>query len=919
VSGLEGYGDSTMLELFREEAEAQIAVLSDGLVALESSGDPASLLEQLMRAAHSMKGAARIADIDPVVKLTHVAEDIFVAAQRAELEIDKHAIDVLLATTDLIIAIVSEQGVENLDGQVESLLVRLKAIRSGEAIAADAKEASTSTSDATVEDNSTPATLEDDLAHFSLLELFAEEAAMQIASLSDGLIAIEGGGDLSDVLEELMRSAHSIKGAARIVGLEPVVKVAHLLEDIFVAAQKNTLQLNTVDVDVALRAVDFMNAIAQGALSTSDGGEGLALLLEQLSAVRNGELIEPIPKTKDTSFPDTSSQKLHKKKPDINKVSRSPAAANATRPAAAKAIKMTTETLERLTGMTAEAVVESSRMERIVDEFSELGIEHRKLDRMLTELRRGLEDQDGVAWIDEALGLALEQLGGCARLLAKRDEKLELYARRNTSLANRLSREALASRMLPFGTILRGYPRLVRDIGNQLGKVCRLQLKGESTLIDREILEKLDSALNHIVRNALDHGLESPADRIAAGKPGEATITLEAFHQAGRLRVLVSDDGRGIDPEKIRASIIKKGLESQQNAAQLSIEELQEFLFLPGFSTAAAVTEISGRGVGLDSVRTMVQESGGKILLHSEQGVATRFDIELPVTRSVARVLLLRISKETYAVPIAGIEYADVVSASRLKAIEGRVYFDHKNQQVALISAAEILELPDSSLSETRDEIPVVIMREGARLYALEVEELLGERDLIVRTLDPRLGDVPDVAAISTDESGSIVLILDIDEMIRNMEALISGGRLVRRSDVANSQTAGLKRILVVDDSLTVRQAERQLLTNAGYEVDVAVDGLEAWSAVRLADYDLVVSDVDMPRMNGIELAGKIRNEGRNKEIPIIIVSYKERPEDRLKGMEAGANYYLTKSGFQDSSLLDAVQDLIGGPRQSDN
>jgi len=917
VTGLEGYGDATMLELFREDAETQIAVLSDGLIALESSADSESLLEELMRAAHSMKGAARIAEIDPVVKLTHLAEDIFVAAQRAELVINRQAIDVLLATTDLIVAIVSEEGLQNADAAVESLLEQLNAIRSGDAVSDVPGEAATSSA-ADILGDTAVATPDEDLADLSLLELFAEEAETQLNALSDGLMAIEDGGDLSPVLEELMRSAHSIKGAARIVGLNSVVKVAHLLEDVFVAAQKNTLQLNRNSVDVALSAVDFMNGVAQGSAPSNDGGEEVTLLLERLTLVRSGELAELQAAAKDHSLEDPISQAVKPSTTENKAQDSRPDDAPAARPAADKAIKMTTATLERLTGMTAEAVVESSRIESIVDELTELGIEHRKLNRMLTELQRGLADQDGTAWIDEALGGALAQLNECSRLLAERDGKLEHYARRSTSLANRLSRETLASRMLPFGTILRGYPRLIRDMGNQLGKVCRLELKGESTLIDREILEKLDSALNHIVRNALDHGLEIPADRVAANKPGEATITLEAFHQAGRLRVLVSDNGRGIDPEKLRTSIVKKELESEENAARLSQEELQEFLFLPGFSTAAAVTEISGRGVGLDSVRTMVQESGGKILLNSTQGLGTRFDIELPVTRSVARVLLLRISGEVYAVPIAGIEYTDIVAASRLKIIEGRVYFEHKDQQVALISAAEVLELPETDIDNPREEIPVVIMQEGARLYALEVEEFLGERDLMVRTLDTRLGDVPDVAAISTDENGAIVLILDIDEMIRNMEALISGGRLVRRSDAAMQQSAGLKRLLVVDDSLTVRQAERQVLANAGYDVDIAVDGLEAWSAVRLTDYDLVVSDVDMPRMNGIELLRKIRAEGRNKDVPVIIVSYKDRAEDRLKGMEAGANYYLAKGGFQDSSLLNAVHDLIGGPRQDD-
>ena len=346
-----------------------------------------------------------------------------------------------------------------------------------------------------------------------------------------------------------------------------------------------------------------------------------------------------------------------------------------------------------------------------------------------------------------------------------------------------------------------------------------------------------------------------------------------------------------------------------ETAAALAVDELYEFLFLPGFSTANKITEVSGRGVGLDSVRSIVQQSGGSIKLVSALGQGTTFDLELPVTRSVARVLLMGIGADLYALPIARIANALQIERAELKTVEGKLYFEYEGDRIAVLPAAEILELDHSSTDATF--VNIIVVEEGQRSYGLAVDRFIGEQQLLVRPLDPRLGDVPNVAALSTDEDGEIVLILDTDELLRSMDAAISGGRLTRQSALSSGQQR-LRRLLVVDDSLTVRQAERQLLENAGYDVDVAVDGLEGWSAVRLVDYDLVVSDVDMPRMNGIDLVKRIRSEGPNPDIPVIIVSYKDREEDRLRGLDAGANYYLAKGGFSDTSLLDAVADLIG-------
>lgn len=919
------YADQSLLDLFREEAETQLGAMSEGLVALESADDKAPLLEELMRAAHSMKGAARIVGIDPIVKLAHVAEDIFVAAQRDELTINAPIIDVLLEVTDFIGAVSRAEGTPLSERvvEVEHLLGLLTQARAGElaeVAAADpalvsegqdnSTDAATANSASTAEQHQ-PSESES-YADQSLLELFCEEAETQLSVMSEGLVALEGVEDNAALLEELMRAAHSMKGAARIVGIDPIVKLAHVVEDIFVAAQRDELHINAPIIDVLLKTTDFIGVVsrAEGA-PLGERSADVEHLVALLNQARAGELIEsdttvvmPV-ENNDTHGQALNSTPVASEK--VEAVAQTPAATN--RVSQGQSIRISVEALERLTGLAAEATVEASRIERMMDDGGVLRDLQRTLRQSLSRLNDAIASGGSADELDRVLGGCVSALDAADEAFIERDERLELFSRRLSSMATRLSREAVSGRMLPFSTILRGYPRLVRDLGRELGKTVRLDIRGEETMIDREILERLDSALNHIVRNGLDHGIEPSDIRVAAGKPAEATLSIQAFHQSGRLRIQVREDGRGIDAESLRAAVIARGIETPETAAALAVDELYEFLFLPGFSTANKITEVSGRGVGLDSVRSIVQQSGGSIKLVSALGQGTTFDLELPVTRSVARVLLMGIGADLYALPIARIANALQIERAELKTVEGKLYFEYEGDRIAVLPAAEILELDHSSTDATF--VNIIVVEEGQRSYGLAVDRFIGEQQLLVRPLDPRLGDVPNVAALSTDEDGEIVLILDTDELLRSMDAAISGGRLTRQSALSSGQQR-LRRLLVVDDSLTVRQAERQLLENAGYDVDVAVDGLEGWSAVRLVDYDLVVSDVDMPRMNGIDLVKRIRSEGPNPDIPVIIVSYKDREEDRLRGLDAGANYYLAKGGFSDTSLLDAVADLIG-------
>jgi two-component system sensor histidine kinase and response regulator WspE len=490
--------------------------------------------------------------------------------------------------------------------------------------------------------------------------------------------------------------------------------------------------------------------------------------------------------------------------------------------------------------------------------------------------------------------------------------ELEDHARRTTETSHRLYREVIANRMRPFADGIQGFPRMVRDVARELGKDVHLEIHGPETLVDRDILDKIEAPLNHLLRNAVDHGIEAPADREKAGKQSAATIRLEATHRSGMLNITVADDGRGVDLEALRKTVVAKKLISEEMAAVLSDSELLDFLFLPNFSTKTSVTKVSGRGVGLDVVHNVVHEVRGMVRAQTKLGQGTRFEMQLPLTLSVMRALLTEISGEPYAFPLVTIDHVLRVPRESVKEVEGRQYFILKEKRIGIVSAHQILEKNPSETAD--DELPIIVLSDRLNQYGLIVERFLGIRDLVVQPLDSRLGKLRDISAAALLEDGAPVLIIDVEDMVRSMDALISGNRIKRIDQAVAEKEKAVKRILVADDSVTVREVERKMLSARGYEVDVTVDGMDAWNTVRSGNYDLVVTDVDMPRMDGIELVSLIRRDPKLNRLPVIIVSYKDREEDRNRGLEAGADYYLTKGSFQNDTFVQAVRDLIGGP-----
>lgn len=923
------FSSFSMMELFRSEAQTQLAALNDGLLALENEPDEADAhAEALMRAAHSLKGAARIVNLDLAVRIAHAMEDDFVALQEARIKLSPKAVDTLLQAVDFLgkLSQVQESDLaawtDQHQGEVANLVNDLNGILSGKA---------DETSPSAPTPSPPPSESESqDFSGVSMIDLFQTEVGTQAALLNEGLLALENSPYPPELVPSLMRAAHSLKGAARIVGFDALVHLAHEMENSFVKAQEGNFVFRADQVDVLLSAVDFLTSMPH--LSESE-------LVSWLSA-RSSSLAEL--KTRIGAF-DFSATTESTVAPLVTKVTETnsnagpmpaiaeskpatPPPAPAPKPAAPKtasgggegadrAVRVGAQNLNRLMELAAESLVEARGIKPFGDSLLKLKTTHATNQTALWQMRELLQRENVAPHLIQSVRDLEHRLEQMRESLNRRLDDFEGFLRRTTLLSDRLYHEVIASRMRPFGDGVSGFPRLVRDLARTLGKKVRFTLAGKGTEVDRDILEKLEAPLNHILRNGLDHGLELPAERLSKGKPEEGQLKLEARHAAGMLYITVTDDGRGIDRDRLRKKVIQKGMVPAEAGAKLNDAELLEFLFLPGFSTAEKVTEISGRGVGLDVVQTMVQEVGGTVRIISQAGTGTTFHLQLPITRSVIRALIVEVSGEPYAFPLPRLDRVLKVKASDLQTIEGRSFVHVDGQNVGIIPAFQVFELEEGG--EDRDLLAVLVISDRNHQYGLEVDRFLGERDLVVRPLDSRLGKVPDISATSVLEDGSPILIVDVDDLVRSIDSLLAGGRLAKsRHGAVAADAEARKRILVIDDSITVRELERQLLESHGYEVDLAVDGMEGWNAVRLGEYDLVISDVDMPRMTGIELVKLIRNEQRLKSIPIIIVSYKDREEDRLRGLDAGANYYLTKSSFQDDTFLRAVHELIGKAKQ---
>jgi two-component system chemotaxis sensor kinase CheA len=499
------------------------------------------------------------------------------------------------------------------------------------------------------------------------------------------------------------------------------------------------------------------------------------------------------------------------------------------------------------------------------------------------------------------------------RLLEDRLGKLESAAahdhRALSAMVDGLLHDVREMHMLPFSSLLDAFPRLARELARDQGKQVELTLRGNEIEADRRILEQIKDPLNHLLRNCIDHGVEQPAVREQQGKPAHAMLTIAVAHKNGsKVEILITDDGAGIDLAKVRAASAKLGLMSAEELGNLDDHEVLALVFQSGLSTSPIVTELSGRGLGLAIVREKVERLGGTIALESQPGKGTAFRIVLPLTLATFRGVLVRAGEQVFVIPAVGVERVALVADKEIRTVENRETIMLDGQALSLVHLADVLEIPHSAEEPAQGAQVVVLGRGGGRI-AFRVDAILAEQEVLVKGLGPQLARVRNLAGASVLGTGQVAAVLNVPDLLQS--ALGPAARPPASAGGEPHAAAAQRSIMVAEDSITSRALIKNILESAGYKVTTAVDGVEAYTALKSGSFDLLVSDVEMPRMDGFDLTAKLRSDKALAHLPIVLVTALESREHRERGIDVGANAYVVKRSFDQSNLLEIIARLI--------
>ncbi|MBX3171743.1 MAG: hybrid sensor histidine kinase/response regulator [Candidatus Eremiobacteraeota bacterium] len=679
--------------------------------------------------------------------------------------------------------------------------------------------------------------------------IFQAEGSESLEKLEQGLLALEARPDDSELIESVFRAAHSLKGSAGMLGVSSIELLAHQFEDILDLARRGRSPLTSAVADQLYQALDSMRALLDEAITGKPSGIDLRALLESLRAPK---VAGTAPAPLETPAP----------RGDLN----------------AHTIRVETQRLDRLLEKVGDLVVTTARAALRQTEVEKL---RELLEQWQREWRIG---SSGSATEENARrrdGLRLAQLSEALEVVAR---NLEDDRARLAGITEQLRDEIQEIRLLPLTGTFNLFPRLVRDLAQQEGKEIRLFLEGGETTADRRLLEKLKEPLIHLMRNAIDHGVERPERRRAAGKSSHASIWLRASRQAAMLQLELSDDGAGLDLAAISRRALEQQLRTPEQLARASAGEISSLIFAPGFSTRTEISDLSGRGTGLDAVRTSVEALNGTVELESRPGQGTTFRLRVPLTVSTTPVMICREGGHLYALPLASVERTvDLHSAEQ-------------DLPLPLSSLALILGHPDQPGARS-----CVILHEQNRRCGFISGQLVGVMELVVKPLH----ESPLVSGASILPEGSICLLLNPGELLqRSREHAFSVS--LRKEAV----TPG-KRILLVEDSPITPNFEHKILEAAGYSVHLTRDGQEAWERLQSEAFDAVVSDIEMPHLSGLELTRRLRGLSRYREVPVILITALASDTERQGGLEAGASAYLSKSSVESGSLVRYLERLL--------
>lgn len=708
----------------------------------------------------------------------------------------------------------------------------------------------------------------------ALLEVFVDELDERVIALEGDLLALERTTDAalrSELAASVFRSVHSLKGASHAVGARGLESFCHDLE----------ARLAVARVDAGLLDAPLIEALIVATDVLADAGR-------RLRAGANPETLTLHAARPRISAP-VLAQSPHAETPSQPSSAQDPAGGTET------TVQVRTDILDGLVALSGEAVVAHERLTVAAAALGDLEGFISSWRKVTRAERTGRSD----AAAEIAQGVE-ERLTALDTLVGDRVARVAEAIRGHERVASALDGRLRTLRLQPFALACAGLDRMVRDLAHAAGKRVHVQVTGQDVEVDRAVLARLRDPIRHLVRNAVDHGVESPEERERLGKPATATIVVSASLLGDRIEVAVGDDGRGIDERAVLSRVAAQGLPTPLDRAGLG-----RLLFSAGFSTTAVVSKVSGRGVGLDAVRTTIEAMLGRVRVEWTAGQGTRFILQVPISLATEHSVLVHAGGCTFALPSRDVRRALLVRPEDLRSLEGQLTLldSSGGRPLPIHDLAAALGLPSHAWKGAA--VAVIITSED-REVAFLVDEALEARDLVLLTLGRRLRDLPLIVGAAILGSGEIALLVDAGRLISAPAAVVAD-----LPPAVDAPHAALPRVLVVDDSATTRSLLRSILETAGYEVALAVDGADGWSSLQARVPDLVVCDVDMPRMNGLDLCAAVRDSPRLRGVPFVLVTSLGTDRDRQRGMELGADAYIVKGQFDQGTLLDTVRGLL--------
>jgi len=747
---------------------------------------------------------------------------------------------------------------------------------------------------------------------------FVDENRDRIQKLNRAILAFEKDAPNLELLKEIMREVHTLKGTARMMGFVDIVTLSHKVEDMFVKVKEGDLQSTKGLYDIVFQALDMIANMVESKLKDVRSTTNVEEMCSRLEVVLRASGLpgkEEVSQRKaDEVVSEIAESKIVENKPPsvlpVEPEGKGAASEVNIPQEGKKTIRIGLDKIEALYNHLVELIMTQMTFRQRYEDMTKLNQYAKQLKTIKAETGADLGSHESnnkklhqiITRYNRVEDLFLREITRHADAYEADVVKLD-------AVTEGIRQQVMSLRMQPISTIFDLATRLVRDLSRQFNKEVDLVVSGTDVELDNNIIEILKAPLIHLLRNAIDHGIEEPSLRTSLGKKEAGVIALSAKQEGGDVLITVEDDGKGIDKERVKETAIHKGLLSEEEAKKVSDEEIYEIITKPGFSTSKIITDTSGRGVGMDVVKTVVDRLNGSLILESTKGHGARFILKVPATIALINVLILRVGNMTLAVPSAGVNSAVHIIGKDISTLEGKASAFIEGQTIPLIHMSDIFMLAKEERG--RDgRVPIIISRSDRGKIGFIVSEFLYEKEIVFQEFKGYLKRPRYFSGVATLGTGEIVLILNIQELVKARD--LSGVSPITEVSKGVKPQVKKNAILVAEDSMITAELEKNILVNAGYEVDIAIDGIDAMDKLHGKKYDLLVTDINMPRMDGFELTSKVRVDKKLKDLPVIVVTGREKVEDKRKGIEVGADAYILKKEFDQSNLLNTIKRLIG-------